>query len=90
MGGVRGLRRWEKPAFWEDMVRRVAIVFGWILLVIAGGLILLVISSWPPGGLMFALPFVFLMPGLLFALIGGALLWWGRRPAKVCPTEPDK
>jgi len=72
------------------MVRRLAIVLGWILLVFAGGLILLAIASWPPGGLMFALPFVFLMPGVLFALIGGALLWWGGRPAKVCPTGPDK
>jgi hypothetical protein len=60
-------------------VRRGATVLGWILLVIAGGLTLLSILSWPPGGLMFALSFIFLMPGLLFALIGGALVWWGGR-----------
>ena len=63
-----------------------AIVLGGILLVIAGGLLLLAVSSWPPGGLMFALPFVFLMPGLLFALVGAALVWRGGRPARVGPA----
>ena len=71
-------------------MRRVPLVLGWILLVIAGGLILLAISSWPPGGLMFALPFIFLMPGLLFALVGGALVWWGRRPANIGPAGSNK
>jgi hypothetical protein len=69
---------------------RLAIVLGWILLVFAGGLILLAIASWPPGGLMFALPFVFLMPGLLFAFVGGVLVWWGGRSARVGPAGPDK
>jgi len=48
------------------------------MLAIAAGLILLGIQSWPPGGLMFALPFVFLVPGLVLGLVGGGLLWLGR------------
>jgi len=41
-------------------MRRVATVLGWIALTGAGGIIPLGVLSWPPGGLMFALPFVFL------------------------------
>jgi hypothetical protein len=58
-------------------MRRTARVLGWIVLVIGAGLILLGIYSWPPGGLMFALPFVFLVPGLVLGLIGGVFLWLG-------------
>jgi hypothetical protein len=70
-------------------MRCVATVLGWILLASAGGLILLGISSWPPGGLMFALPFVFLIPGLFFAILGGALVWLGRRPTAADASESD-
>ncbi len=42
-------------------------------------LILLGITAWPPGGLMFALPYFFLIPGIFFALVGGGLLWFDRR-----------
>jgi hypothetical protein len=31
---------------------------------------------------MFALPFVFLIPGIFLALLGAALLWLGRRVAR--------
>ena len=50
-------------------------VVAWIILVMAAALILLGIMSWPPGGLMFALPYFFLLPGVLLGLIGGLLLW---------------
>jgi len=60
-------------------MRRVATVFGWLALTGAAGLILLGIVSWPPGGLMFALPFVFLVPGFILALVGGVLVWLGGR-----------
>ena len=62
-------------------MRLVAKVSGWVLLVIGGCLIALGVVSWPPGGLMFALPFVFLMPGVLFAAIGVLLVWVGNRPS---------
>ncbi len=55
------------------MLRSVRIV-AWALLTIAIVLILLSIISWPPGGLMFALPFVFFIPGIFLALIGAGVL----------------
>jgi len=36
---------------------------------------------------MFALPFVFLMPGALFGIVGAILLWLGREPRS--RGEPD-
>jgi protein-S-isoprenylcysteine O-methyltransferase Ste14 len=60
-------------------MRRVATVLGWLLLILSAALILLSMASWPPGGLMFTLPFVFLMPGIIFGLLGGILVWWGSR-----------
>jgi hypothetical protein len=60
-------------------MRRVVSLFGWIALALAVVLNLLGISNWPPGGLMFALPFVFLVPGFFLALLGAFLLWLGRR-----------
>lgn len=59
----------------------------WIMLMIAAGLILLGIQSWPPGGLMFALPFVFLIPGAVLGLVGGALLWGLNRSSRRLPSE---
>jgi uncharacterized membrane protein YvlD (DUF360 family) len=60
-------------------MRRVAYIFGWITMVIAGMLFFLGILSWPPGGLMFALPFFFIIPGVFLALIAAVLLWIGSR-----------
>lgn len=70
-------------------MRLAASVFGWISLVLASVLILLGIASWPPGGLMFALPFVFLIPGLFLALVGASLVWFGRRPATADSSADD-
>jgi len=47
--------------------------------VIAAVLIGLGAVTWPPGGLMFALPFLFLMPGVVLAVVGGILLFIGVR-----------
>jgi hypothetical protein len=66
-------------------MRRVERIIGWIMLVLAAGLILLGILCLPSGGLMFALPFVFLIPGFLLGIIGGILLWHGSR---IPETEP--
>jgi len=60
-------------------MRLVATVIGWVFLVIATALVFLGIASWPPGGLMFALPFVFLIPGIMLAVLGAVLVRLGRR-----------
>jgi hypothetical protein len=52
---------------------------GWILLTIGIVLTLLGVATWPPGGLMFALPYVFLIPGFPLAILGGVLVVLGRR-----------
>ncbi len=54
------------------------IVFGRILLAFATVFGLLALLAWPPGGLMFALPFLFLFPALLLAGLGGVVLWLGK------------
>jgi hypothetical protein len=59
------------------------------MLMLAAGLMLLGILSWPPGGLMFALPFVFLIPGFLLGLLGGVLLWHGSRVPPGKPSNPE-
>jgi hypothetical protein len=72
-------------------MRRVARVAGWMTLVPGLALVLLGILSWPPGGLMYALPFVFLIPGTFLALLGGGLVWAGsRRPARDRPEPGPK
>ena len=55
-------------------MRRVAYLFGWIALTLAVVLILLGTSTWPPDGLMFALPLVFLVPDIFLTLLGTLLL----------------
>lgn len=60
-------------------MKRVERVLGWIILVSAALLILIGVLCWPPGGLMFALPYIFLIPGFILAPIGGVLLWHGSR-----------
>ena len=62
-------------------------IVAWIMLMIATGLILLGIQSWPPGGLMFALPFVFIIPGAFLGLVGGTLLWGLNRSSRSLPSE---
>jgi len=57
-------------------------LIGWLLLTVGGALILLGIASWPPGGLMFALPYIFLIPGVPLAVAGGLLVLLGRRAVK--------
>jgi hypothetical protein len=44
-------------------------------------LCLLGIASLPPGGLMFALPFVFLLPGVGLVVLGGIFLFLTRPEA---------
>jgi hypothetical protein len=55
-------------------MRRTVSFLGWITLALALALVMLGLASWPPSGLMFALPYFFLIPGAILALIGGLLL----------------
>jgi hypothetical protein len=57
-------------------------VLGWLLLIVALPLILLGVLSLPAGGLMFALPFVFLIPGFALAALAVLLLFLTRRPKR--------
>jgi hypothetical protein len=50
-------------------------------LTLSAVLLALGIMSWPPGGLMFALPFVFLIPGLVLLVLAACLLWLSGRDA---------
>ena len=68
---------------------RIARGLGNVLLVLAALLALVGVSTWPPGGLMFALPFVFFLPAAFFALIGGTLLWVGQRRNVKTPESDD-
>ena len=59
-------------------MRKMARVFGWVLVVLAALLIVVGITTLPSGGLMFALPYVFFIPGVLLGLTGWALRRIGR------------
>ena len=59
-------------------MRKVARVLGGGLLVLSALLILAGIMTLPSGGLMFALPYVFFIPGVLLGLTGWALRRIGR------------
>jgi hypothetical protein len=59
-------------------MRKVSRILGWIALVLAAICVALGLVTWPPGGLMFALPFLFLIPALFLGALGGVLLWIGR------------
>lgn len=71
---------------------RIARWFGYVLLALATLLAPIGVSTWPPGGLMFALPFVFPLPAAVLALIGGVLVWLGRRraPEATGPEGPSR
>ncbi len=55
-------------------MNRLAKIIGLFLIFFGFVLIISGILSWPPGGLMFALPYFFLIPGIAFAIVGVALL----------------
>lgn len=59
-------------------MRRLARGLGWTAVVVAVLLGFMGVASLPSGGLMFALPFVFLIPAAFFGAVGAGLLWLGR------------
>ena len=54
-------------------------------LFLAGGLLLLAITAWPPGGLMFALPFFLLFLAAAVGGVSGLLLLLTRAPREEKP-----
>lgn len=65
------------------------IVLARILLSIAALLGVLTAVAWPPGGLMFALPFFFLFPALILGVVGGIALWIGKHRQYQKASEED-
>jgi hypothetical protein len=61
-------------------MRRILKALGWLSLVLAGLSLMLTAMSWPPGGLFFALPYLFLISSVGLGLVGGVLLLLTRTP----------
>jgi hypothetical protein len=61
-------------------VRTALRILAGVLLALGVLLCLIGLSTLPDGGLMFALPYVFLMPGLLLCAVGGLILFLTRNP----------
>jgi hypothetical protein len=62
-------------------VKLILRLLGWLSLTLGLLLCLLGVASLPPDGLVFALPIVFLMPGVSLAVGGGLLLFLAREKA---------
>lgn len=62
-------------------------VLGWVFLILAIVLGFLGLMSLPTGGLMFALAYVFFIPGAVFLIIGAALLLATRAKAELPPEK---
>jgi hypothetical protein len=63
---------------------------GWFLLLAGGALCLMGLMTLPDGGLMFALPYVFLIPGLSMVFFGFLLLQIRRRESSVQRNSGDE
>lgn len=61
-------------------MRRILKALGRLSLALATLSLLLTVSSWPPGGLFFALPYIFLFSAAGFGGVGGVLLLLTRAP----------
>ena len=71
-------------------MKRFSRIMGWTAVASGALLVLFGILSWPPGGLMFALPFVFLMPGILLVLVGAVLMRVGRDSREPEPPPVER
>jgi membrane protein implicated in regulation of membrane protease activity len=63
---------------------------GWFLWFAGGALCLMGLMTLPDGGLMFALPYVFLIPGLCMVFFGFLLLQIRRRESSVQRNSGDE
>jgi hypothetical protein len=68
-------------------VRRILRGIGIFFLICAATLVALAIAAWPPEGLFFGLPFLFLIPALFCGIVGGLLLLFTRGPRGLPPTQ---
>ncbi|OGP92521.1 MAG: hypothetical protein A2Z19_00365 [Deltaproteobacteria bacterium RBG_16_54_18] len=68
-------------------MRKILRGVGIFFLIIAVPLGIMTIASWPPGGLFFALPFLFLIPAIIFGMAGGLLLLLTRKPRDLPPAQ---
>jgi len=66
-------------------VRALVRATAYVGLFLAGGLLLLAITAWPPGGLMFALPFFLLFLAAAVGGVSGLLLLLTRAPREEKP-----
>jgi len=57
-------------------------IIGTLFIIIACFFLMLGLISWPPGGLMFALPYIFFMFALGFSLAGALMFLVGRKKKK--------
>jgi hypothetical protein len=58
---------------------------GWLLVAVGCLLVLLGIACLPPGGLMFALPYFFFIPGFALLVSGGIVLLLARLMIRPSP-----
>ena len=61
-------------------MRRVLRALGWLSLALAAVFLILAVASWPPGGLLFVLPYLFLVVAVGLGLAGCVLLFLSRAP----------
>jgi len=62
---------------------------GALSLALAIFFLLLTVATWPPGGPLFALPYVFLLAALVFGVVGIVLLIVGQPPVASAETVPE-
>jgi hypothetical protein len=68
-------------------MRRVVRGLAVTALALAALLTVLGFAAWPPGGLMFALPYLLLAPAAILGVVGGGALWLTRPRRR--PAPPD-
>jgi len=59
-------------------MKRIFQSIGWIFLILGLLLDLLGVLALPDGGLMFAMPYFFLIPGIALTASGGFMILWAR------------
>jgi|GEM_PF-3938070 len=69
-------------------VKKIFRFSGWLFFIIGLLLCFLGVLALPDGGLMFALPYFFLIPGITLTVIGGFVVWLARIKRKP-GTVPD-
>jgi hypothetical protein len=62
---------------------------GFLAIAVALIAVFLAIASWPPGGLMFAAPYLFLLIGAVFGAVGAGLVLLARPRRRSRPADPE-